>query len=407
MEDGRINDMTNREALDAAGLPDIGPEGVTTAGRRGLRVNGKPFVPIFAWWVDAMHLDKLAATGVNTALSPMASPTYAAAAGQRGIYVGADPRQELIGHPRNLMWMHDDEPDIRIQDGPRLTMDADGQAGQTLATVPADVLIERIMPRLRQRETACRGYGDGRPLFLNFSYLFLERFWGPDAVSRPLYSAMCATADVVSWDIYPIGIVGRADWLPLIWQGCDRLRSFAPDKPLMMFLECVRLREGHGARDPEEREMRNEAWQAIAAGACGIGWFTFGPETLESNFARRSFMISDANQQAMARINAEITARTDLVHAPELARGARLGHDGMADVVMSLRRDGDRVYFLAVNPRYEPQPLDLSENKGPHSLSLTYGDGVTPDAAHTAMAKLDAGALQQELAPLEVRIVVV
>jgi len=374
-------------------LPDI--QDVTIDADRCIRVNGEPFVPIFAWWVDGKHFDALAGTGVNVALSPRADLDYARAAADRGMYIGANPRKDMAGHPRLLFWMHEDEPDCRIPDGPRLLMGEDHVPAQATGEVPAEALIQQVMPALKQRRDHCRSLGDGRPVFLNFSYLFLERFWGPDAISRPLYAAMAAAGDVLSWDIYPIAVSGRTDWLPLIYDGTDRLGSFAPDKPTCMFIECVRIREGYGARDPSEQEMRNEVWQAIAAGARGIGYFTFGSKQSDS-FADRSFAVSPQNQAAMARINAEVTANTALVCAEQLACGVRRDAAGMPEVAVSLRRDAKHLYFLAVNMRYERHSIDLGKTL---SLSLS----TSPEAAQKAIERVPADVLA-DMAPLEVRI---
>ncbi|MCC7145454.1 MAG: twin-arginine translocation signal domain-containing protein [Phycisphaeraceae bacterium] len=381
---------------------------VEVAGRRGLLVNGKPFVPTFAWWVAPEHFEKLAGAGVNTALSPMANPHYIQEAQKAGLYVGANPHPKLAGHPQLLSWMQEDEPDIRIKGGPRLVMNPDGFPGQAKAEVEPGVLIERVLPQLREREQACRAQGDQRPIFLNFSYLLMDRFWGPEGVSRPLYTAMSQTGDILSWDIYPIAAGGRVDWLPLIWEGTDRLRSFSPDKPVFVFLECVKISHHKAARDPSEEEMRNQVWQAIAAGATGIGWFTFGPELAnkspgvpeeKTSFAKRSFSVGPENQQAMARINGEIQRRTELICAPELCRAVRWGKDGLVEVAVSLRQEGERLHWIAVNPRLQPAKISWREN-----LRVLPAPGVRPDTIDAAIGRLPTQAMN-DLSSLEVRIV--
>ncbi|MCC7204702.1 MAG: hypothetical protein IT441_06455 [Phycisphaeraceae bacterium] len=382
------------EQRSASGLADI--RSITTDGRRGVLVNGRPFVPTFAWWVDQKHLDALAASGVNTSLSPRADVTYAETARRLGIYVGANPRKDLANHDRVAMWMQEDEPDIRIEGGPRLEMTPEGDPRKVTTDIAAETLIDRAMPSLRERERICRAMGDGKPIFLNFSYLLMDRYWGPTSVSRPLYAAMSQTGDILSWDIYPIAAGGRVDWLPLIWLGTDVLRQAAPDKPVFVFLECVRISKHRKARDPNETEMRNEVWQAVAAGASGIGWFTFGPEG-EQDFATRSFQVPPQNQAAMRRINDELTGHAALVHAPELCRGVRMGTDGTPEVCVSLRRDKKHVYFIAVNPRLDRQAIDWGGG-------LTLMPSADQAAIDKALGKLKSSVFEP-LDGLEVRIV--
>lgn len=371
--------------------PDI--TSVTTANRT-FRVNGEPFLPIYAWWVDSQHFPRLAAAGINTPLSPRADLPYAQLAAEHHLYLGANPHRQLARHPRLLCWLQEDEPDVRIPDGPRLFKGENGDWVPYESPVPADHLIPQVMPQLNQRRDVARKLDPSRPLFLNFSYLFLERFWGPETVSHPLYSAMATAADVISWDIYPVADTGRTDWLPLIWHGTNRLRRFAPHQPLGVFLECVCFHDrGHG-RDPSEQEMRNEAWQAVAAGATAIGWFTFGPPRY-GTFAERSFAVSPTNQAAMARINAELQTYCDFVLAPEITAAVRRDAQGMPQLALSVRATRQGRVALAVNMRNCSEPSGWLS-----SLQALVIDGdAAPDAFRASSA------VNRPLDPLEVRIV--
>lgn len=361
---------------------------------RTVDVNGRPFLPIYAWWVDARHFPALAASGINTALCPRADLDYARQAAAHGLYIGANPHRQLAGHPRLLFWLQEDEPDVRIPDGPRLFKGENGDWVPYQSPVPADHLIRQVMPQLNQRRQVARDLDPSRPVFLNFSYLFLERFWGPQSVSEPLYAAMATAADVISWDIYPVADTGRTDWLPLIWHGTDRLRRFAAHQPLGVFIECVCFHDRGNGRDPTEREMRNEVWQAIAAGATSIGWFTFGPPS-HGDFASRSFAVSQENQRAMARINAELAAQSAFVFARETALGVRRDAQGTPEVALSVRADHQRTFALAVNLRDAHEPAGWVS-----SLQMRTGDGSWPAHAAGVLKLAD-----EALVPLEVRLI--
>lgn len=355
---------------------------------RVLHLNGRPFVPIFAWWVYEDELPALARSGVNLALSPRADPAYARAARRLGMYIGANPRADLAGDPALLLWMQEDEPDIRIPQGPRLLMDENEQAR---SAVPTATLTRSVRPVLQERLDLARRHDPSRPVFLNVSYLFLPRFWGPEAVSRPLYAAMAEYGNVVSWDIYPVGGWGKPEWLGVIHHGTRRLRELAGEKPLFVFLECTQF-EFNG-REPSEAEMRNQVWQAVAAGATGIGWFTYGLDLKDPAVQRKtSFAVTPHNVEAMHRINDELRRRTDAVVAAEVLGGVRYGAGGLPEVLFSVRRDASAIHLIAANTTYEPRSLGDGLE--------TWGPG---DDAEAVRAALPAEAWA-DLAPLEVRI---
>jgi len=392
-EDGRA-EGADRETVMSEQLPAI--RQVKTDRDGVVRVNAQPFVPIFAWWVYPEQLDELAQTGVNVALSPRANPAYAQAAMRLGMYVGANPRPDLAGNAALLFWMQEDEPDIRIQGGPRLASADDARTDQARDAVDTKTLIDRVMPVLKERRKYCLRCDPHRPVFLNFSYLLMPRFWGTEQGSRRLYTAMGRGGDVLSWDIYPIGVFGRPEWLGLVYLGTRRLHSFATDKPVMAFLECTRVHANPAARQPTGKEMRNEAWQAIIAGGTGLGWFTYGTDLSDHSVKRKnSFAVSPENRRALRRINDEIKRQTSAVVARELAGGLRMGQDELPEVAFSLRRNARRVYLLAVNMRYDRQAISWE--------ALTTWSDADEETVQQARSQLPVEAWS-ELAPLEVRI---
>lgn len=93
---------------------------LVTVGERGeLRVNGKPFLPIFVWLQPIQNFDFLASLGINTFMGEGArgesAREFLDALQKRGLWGIIHSRPEnwqLKDHPALLAWIFSDEPDL-------------------------------------------------------------------------------------------------------------------------------------------------------------------------------------------------------------------------------------------------------------------------------------------------------
>jgi len=99
-------------ALVDASEVSLGPRGE-------LRVDGKPFLPIFVWLQPVSNFDMLISLGMNTFMGEGAggetSKEFLDAAEGRGVWGIIHTREEnweLKDHPALLTWMFGDEPDL-------------------------------------------------------------------------------------------------------------------------------------------------------------------------------------------------------------------------------------------------------------------------------------------------------
>lgn len=99
--------------------PTDRPASVTVGKRGELRVNGKPFLPLFVWLQPVRNFDFLASLGINTFMGEGAggeSPRqFLDALRERGLWGIIHSRPEnwpLKEHPALLAWMFGDEPDL-------------------------------------------------------------------------------------------------------------------------------------------------------------------------------------------------------------------------------------------------------------------------------------------------------
>ena len=226
--------------LLAASVPAAtGPLSATTAGG-ALVVNGKPVFPIMVFKECTWAVPGLLSLGINTFMGECKGNDAAmvGAVGGRA-WVIPDVGARLDG-PGVIGWHQRDEADLWV--GPS------------------------ALPIVRH---------DRRVTFLTLS----SHFWAGAAAGplpRDQYPAMIARADVIGFDIYPLGFWCRRAFAP-VFQAQQAMVALAGGKPTFQWIEANAMGDSPCTADwhfePQPNTVHAEVWLAIAGGAHGIGYF--------------------------------------------------------------------------------------------------------------------------------------
>ena len=167
----------------------------------------------------------------------------------------------------------------------------------------------------------------------------LPRF--ADTAARDLYGAYRAKADMFGVAVYPLSHLCGVTALASIYEVQRDLVAFAPGKPTFQWLEAGDL-EGACGAPVTPRAARAEAWLAVAGGARGLGWFTYGwPDGNAQSFA-----IADDVATSITETNARMQSLAPVLLSPSV----RLAASTPAEPVkLGARTHAGRTYVIAVN----------------------------------------------------------
>ena len=247
-----------------------------------LPVNGFPndadFFPIGVWLQSPSRAANYKAIGINTFVGLYHGPTEAqlAALAQQNMFAITGQNEvglkSLHGHVIKA-WMQGDEPD-NAQPLP---------LGGYGTCIPANEVARRTR-EMKTRDPT-------RPVMINFGQGVANEFWrgrGACNGDQTYYNSAIQGADIISYDIYPVGsktpqVKGRLEYVA---RGVTNLLKRATDgQSVWMALETTAL---DPTRRPTAAEVRAEVWMALIYGATGIFYFVheFEPKFREDAIFR-------------------------------------------------------------------------------------------------------------------------
>jgi hypothetical protein len=202
--------------------------------------DGSLFFPIMSYEQCAETVDRAVAIGVNTFVQvPFAG--CARPAGVTPPYVLSDDYAAAQG----IGWYLPDEPD-----GWGITPDE--------------------LPHLAPVSET------GRLRVLNVTqHFFSGQAPINDSFDRNDYKRFASLADVIGFDLYPIvKFCGRVQLLDVFRAQRELMTVYAPGKPTFQWIETSRMTGECATMQVTPATVNAETWLAVAAGACGIGYFT-------------------------------------------------------------------------------------------------------------------------------------
>lgn len=338
------------------------------------------FFPIGVWLQDPRHAERYARLGVNTYVGLWQGPTeeQLERLGQAGMKVVCALNEVGLAHlddPTIVAWMLPDEPDNREKK----------PDGSKRAKYRPDQILG-LYERLRERDPR-------RPVWLNLGQgVANDDFKGRGALPVD-YVDYARACDILSFDVYPVANLKRADGGDFLWyiaKGLERLRRWGgPEKVLWNFVECTSIHDPALKATPEQ--VRAEVWIALVHGSRGIVWFVhqFQPELdTTALFKDRAMM------EMVQRVNAEVTAFAPALNGPDLTGVSVESASAEVPVALLAKRDGDDLLVFSVGLRnasteatFRLEDLELLGGAPPTAVevvgeerSLPLGQGAWRDA---------------------------
>lgn len=229
--------------------------------------NGFPaeaaFFPIGVWMQSPSRAAQYRALGINTFVGLWEGPTeqqLALLARQSMFAVTEQNDVGLNSANRGVIkaWMDIDEPDNAQP----------GLFGLHWTCLPAADVVRRTQEMKRRDAT--------RPVVVNFGQGVANEFWrgrGRCNGDQDYYSRAITDADIMSFDIYPVGSTTPQvkDKLEYVAHGISNLvKRAAPGQAVWIVLETAALDPDHR---PTPAQIRTETWMALIHGATGIMYF--------------------------------------------------------------------------------------------------------------------------------------
>jgi hypothetical protein len=283
-------------------------------------LGGRPFFPTMVWAACPRDVEADLAAGINVFMGAGGScgseGDLLAAIGGRAYYVPSiRDGNGLLAHPDVIGYHQLDEPD------------GWGIPPERLPSVGNTLVFLTLTPHFAQEQD---------PL--------------SPTVGRGIYPRYIAKANVIGFDLYPLSHFCRHPRIRLasVYTEQRELVRLAGRKPTFQWLETGAQEGTCGAEPVNGTLLRTEAWLAIAGGARGLGYFTYGwPGGLaDSNSASAEVMA------AITQVNRQISGLSAVLLAPALPQ---VFSTRRAQVKIGARKVGPTTYLIAVNPFPTPR----------------------------------------------------
>ena len=358
-----------------AALPQVdaaqGPARIAVTDQGGLRVDGKPFVPIFAWAVPRKQVGFNHDLGLNC-ITPgrdqfsLELLDELHAKDMMCLVDAGNYSDAVAAHPALLAWRFGDEPDMSGKKAPDFT---------------------RAYAELKAKDPA-------HPIWINLTSRFYKTYYQGDKPgtkwpNREQYRAFAEVCDIISYDHYPVTGYNKPQRVPELYHATADFVDLIPADTHWVIVESADQDLSWTAkktRGPTPDETRAEVWMAIVGGAKGIGYFhiAFNPFRWE-NLTREM-------KQELPRINALVTEV-----AGAIAEGELLAHAADDRIAYRILRHDGGTHVFAVNLTREPQRAVIPVPDAPRTARAA----VVHEDRHVT---LDDGSISDDFAPLGVHV---
>lgn len=337
------------------------------------------FFPIAVWMQSPSNAARYKELGVNTYLGLWKGPTEEQLAELARTGMSAITEQNEIGLKsvnRSVIkgWMQPDEPD-------NAQLSALGGYGRC---IPA------IEVARRTREIKAR---DPRPVTLIFGPGVADPPWigrGACTGDMKYYDIAVDDADIISFDIYPVGsdtarVKGKLEYVA---QGVVNLAKRARgNQAVWTAIETTAL-DIHRPVTPFE--VRAEVWMALIHGAKGICYFVheFAPTFREDGLFRHPDIVKEVGD-----INRSLIELAPVLNSENL--NGKVTVDSPTPIATMLKRRGSDLYLFAVSMRNaasapeifvegtgDTEALVLGENRSVHIRNGRFVDAFPGYGVH-------------------------
>ncbi len=311
--------------------------------RAGAYENGFPadasFFPVAVWLQSPGNAPRYKAMGINTYVGLWEGPTEAQLAelAKDGMYVVAAQNEVGLNSPNGGIikaWLHEDEPDNAQAAG----------LGRFGPCVPANEIVRRSQS-MKARDAS-------RPVMINFGRGVADPLWpgrGRCTGDEGYYDTAIQGADILSFDIYPVGsdtprVKGKLEYVAL---GVTNLVNRAkPGQRVWTAIETTAL---DPARPVKREELRAEVWMALIHGATGITYFV---HEWANGFREDGIFRHPDIVREVTKVDRTIASLAPILNGPTVT-GKVTVSSSVPIALMTKQRDG-ALYLFCVAMRNEP-----------------------------------------------------
>jgi hypothetical protein len=338
----------------------------------------RSFFPIGVWLQSPANAPKYRAMGINTFVGLWDGPTEAQLAqlSKQDMFVVAE--QNAVGlNSVNAgiikAWMQPDEPD------------------NAQMTIPG---LRRYSPCVPATEVAARSAtmksrDPTRPVLINFGRGVADPSWpgrGTCTGDLTYYDTAIAGADLLSFDIYPVGsdtphVKGRLDYVA---RGVTTLlRRALPSQSVWALIETTAL---DPARPVKPEEVRAEVWIALIHGAKGIVYFVheWAGGAREDGIFRHPDIV-----QQVTEINSTIASLAPVLNSPDLME--RIHVLSPAPIATMAKYCDDALCVFAVAMQDQPSTLRLAIRDLGDAEAVVLGEGRSITIHHGVLEDAFSG----------------
>jgi hypothetical protein len=328
-----------------------------------LQVNGFPneadFFPIGVWLQSPARAANYKAIGINTFVGLWEGPTegqLAALANQHMFAVAEQNDVGLKSVNRHVIkaWTQVDEPDNAQPIG----------LGLYGTCVPAAEVARRTR-ELKARDPT-------RPVLIGFGQGVANEFWrgrGPCSGDQKYYDIAAQGADILSYDIYPVGsdtpqVKGKLEYVA---RGVTNLLKRATDRQAVwMALETTAL---DPIRRPTAAEVRAETWMALIHGATGIVYFVheFKPNFREDAIFRYPDIVDE-----VTKTNQLIKSLAPVLKSPSIPGAITLS--SAVPIATMVKVYENMTYIFAVAMQNSPSTVQIKVADGHGTSASVLGE---------------------------------
>ncbi|MGA7325362.1 MAG: hypothetical protein WBX25_12960 [Rhodomicrobium sp.] len=304
-------------------------------------LNGFPaaedFFPIGVWLQSPARAPVYKSIGINTFVGLWQGPTeeQLKALAQQGMFAVAMQNEVGLKSPFNHVikgWIDADEPDNAQPIG----------LGLFGTCIPAAKVSQRFLEMKANDGT--------RPVMVTFGEGIANESWygrGPCTGDQGYYATASKSADVLGFDIYPVGTPVREvkGKLEYVARGVSKLEQLAgANKKVWNAVEASVL---DPKRPLRPQELRAEVWMSLIHGSSGIVYFVheLSPFREDAIFAHPE-LVSE-----VARTNKLIRELAPVLNSPSLTSEVTITA-AVPIAVMAKRKNG-ALYVFAVSMRNE------------------------------------------------------
>ncbi len=305
------------------------------------------YFPIAVWLQSPENAARYKAAGINLYVALWQGPTEAQIAALKAAQMPVICAQNEVGLAHKddatiVAWMHGDEPD-------NAQPVSDPKTGkQTYGPCIPPSRIVTDYERLRAQDPT-------RPILLNLGQGVANDDWKGRGAGASLkdYETYVKGGDLVSFDVYPVAGMDKADGENYLWyvpKGVDRLREWtAGRKAVWNCVECTRIGSG---KKPTPEQVRSEVWMALVHDSKGLIYFAheFAPK-----FNEHALLDDPEMLAAITALNRQIQTLAPVLNSPTLPDAAAVASSSpQTPVDVMVKRQGNATYLFAVGMRNAP-----------------------------------------------------